>query len=217
MATSRDTRRENLRLLVGQQSQADFARELEVEPAYISQLLTGDRNIGDRTARKLEAMRGLPEGWMDQPHPRAVHEPNVEYANQEASLLPLISWVSAGMKDDANDPYAPGNAEAWIPFESQSSSSAFCLRVRGESMIRPDGTGFPDGCLIAVEPKRRPKSGDFAVFRFNDSDEATFKMYVSDGPLKMLRPLNPSYPVIALGPDAQLVGTVFEMRTVAKF
>ncbi len=84
-------------------------------------------------------------------------------------------------------------------------------------MVRPDGTGFPDGCLIAVEPKRRPKSGEFAVFRFSNTDEATFKQYISDGPLKLLKPLNPSYPNIVLGPDAQLVGTVFEMRIIERF
>lgn len=133
------------------------------------------------------------------------------------SRLPLISWVSAGMRREANDPYAPGAAADWVDFDAVGSKSAFCLQVRGDSMVRQDGSGFPDGCYIAVEPTRRPKSGEYAVFRFNDSDEATFKQYISDGPLKMLKALNPAYPPIVLGPDAQLVGTVFEKRIVERF
>lgn len=144
-------------------------------------------------------------------------EGNVESRPPPRSRLPLISWVSAGMRENAFDPYAPGTAAEWIDFDAPASKSAFCLRVRGDSMVRPDGTGFPDGSYIAVEPRRMPKSGEYAVFRFNDADEATFKQYVTDGPLKLLKPLNPSYPTIALGPDAQLVGTVFEKRIIERF
>lgn len=144
---------------------------------------------------------------------------NVEEHGPAGARLPLISWVRAGLRDDANDPYAPGKAETWIDFDTAASTSAFCLRVRGDSMVRPDGSepSFPDGCIIGVEPRRRPKSRDFAVFRFNDSDEATFKQFIVDGPLKILKPLNPSYPNIVLGPDAQLVGTVFEKRIITKY
>lgn len=146
-------------------------------------------------------------------------EPNVADIPRSRYRLPLISWVSAGQKDEANDPYSPGNAEAWIDFDGPTSSSAFCLKVRGTSMVNPSGEEptFPDGCVIGVDPRRRPKSFEFAVFRFGDTDEATFKQYVADGPLKMLRPLNPTFPVISLGPDAQLVGTVFEKRIISKY
>lgn len=75
---------------------------------------------------------------------------NVEERPPPRARLPLISFVIAGNRSEANDPYAPGAAEAWIDFDSMASKSAFCLRVRGTSMIRPDGTGFPDGCFIAV-------------------------------------------------------------------
>lgn len=171
---------------------------------------------------KLPVLAGLYKTSIDEllrgPHvaPRAS---NVDDAPPRRSSLPLISWVAAGLKESAFDPYAPGNAEDWIEFEGQASSSAFCLRVRGDSMMSPDGKEptFPDGCIIAVEPRRRPRSREFAVFRFNDSDEATFKQYITDGPLKMLKPLNPTYPNIALGPDAQLAGTVFEKLIISRY
>lgn len=70
MATSKNIRRSNLLILLEEfQSQAALARALEVEPAYVSALLTGapkGRDIGDKTARKIEAKFNKPEGWMDQ-------------------------------------------------------------------------------------------------------------------------------------------------------
>lgn len=84
-------------------------------------------------------------------------------------------------------------------------------------MIRPDGSGFPNGCFIAVEPRRTPKSGDFVVVRFNDSDEAAFKQYFIEGGTQYLRPLNPTYPTLGVPSDAQMVGVVFEKRIIEKF
>lgn len=221
MATVKEIRRENLAELLREfaLNQAEMARRLEVEPAYVSALVTGDRNIGDRTARKIEGKFNKHLGWMDVPRAGtfSLHEPNVETFRPPRALLPLISWVAAGNRAEVNDPYAPGAAEAWIEFDTVASKSAFCLRVRGESMVRPDGTGFPDGCLVAVEPKRKAKSGDFVVVRFTDSDEATFKQYFIEGQLKYLKPLNHAYPNQIVPPDAYMVGVVFEKRIIEKF
>lgn len=226
MATAKEYRRANLALLLVEFgiNQADMARRLEVEPAYVSALMTGDRNVGDRTARKVESAFNKHEGWLDIPRHRlsqtqAIYREavNVEEVRPPAASLPLISWVSAGNRSEAFDPYALGAYEALIDFDSVASTSAFCLRVRGNSMIRPDGTGFPDGTLIAVEPRRLPKSGDFVVVRFNDDNEAAFKQLFIEGAIKYLRPLNPSYPTLMVSSDAVMVGVVFEKRIVEKF
>lgn len=135
----------------------------------------------------------------------------------EAYRLPMVSWVRAGLRDEAHNPWAPGMADDWIEFDSRGSVRSFCLKVRGDSMQKPDGSGFPDGCIIAVDPMRKPRGGDFVVVRFADTDEATFKQYIIDGPVKLLKPLNPSYPTFQVPPDAHLAGVVFEMRIVKKF
>ena len=230
-------RRFNLMLLEAEfGSLAEIARQSEhfvdgdegpVTASYLSQI-KGGRSMGDKLARKLERLHPeLGSNWMDKPQapqpprPAALSNENVVEVPRAKFRLPLISWVSAGLSDEANDPYAPGNAEDWIDFDGPASSSAFCLRVRGRSMESPDGKEphFPDGCLIAVEPRRRPLSGDCAVFRFNDRNEATFKQYIESGDLRLLKPLNPDpeYKIYTIGPDAQLVGTVFEMRVVRKY
>jgi hypothetical protein len=45
-----------------------FAAHLEMNPVYLSNLNTGSKTIGLRTAREIEARLKLPEGWMDTDH-----------------------------------------------------------------------------------------------------------------------------------------------------
>lgn len=95
MSTARDFRRINLLALLGKEkgAQAALARDLEVEPAYVSQLVTsgpGARNMGHKTARRIEKLRGLREGWMDEPHDEAA---------EGASMVPLESQLVAMFKD----------------------------------------------------------------------------------------------------------------------
>jgi SOS-response transcriptional repressor LexA len=179
------------------------------------------RDIGEELAREIEAFHGLPMGWLDKSHGKKAGRESLSGAGSPfpppRSRLPLISWVAAGGKRDAIDPYSPGQAETWVGFEGDASSEAFCLQVRGDSMVRPDGSGFPSGCIIAIEPRRAARSGDFVVVRFNDTDEATFKQFFIDGPLRLLKPLNPSYPMMHCTPDSQIVGVVFEKRITEKF
>lgn len=136
---------------------------------------------------------------------------NVGPSEKPSVKLPLVSWVSAGLPDDANDPYAPGAGGEWVNFDGPFGRQAFCLTVRGDSMVSQDGKGFPDGCVIAVDPSIKARSGDFVVVRFNNSDEATFKQYLIDGPAKLLKPLNSTYPTFQITPDAQMCGVVVEV------
>lgn len=162
------------------------------------------------------SMRGISIEAVGEARPTFASDNLAEYT-KPTTLLPLISWVRAGMRDDANDPYAPGAADEWIEFETAPTRKGFALKVRGDSMVRPDGTGFPEGCIIGVDTLRKPRSGDFVVMRFNNTDEATFKMYIVDGPVKLLRPLNPAYPTLQIPPDAQLCGVVFEKLLRERF
>jgi SOS-response transcriptional repressor LexA len=55
------------------------------------------------------------------------------------------------------------------------------------------------------------------VVRFQNSDEATFKRLVIDGPLKFLRALNPAYPTMNLTNDAHISGVVVEVNVRRRF
>lgn len=179
------------------------------------------RDIGEELAREIERFHGLDPFWLDTEHGAKNLREALEGAGTAVppprSRLPLISWAIPGGRGDAANPYAPGAAEAWIGFEAEASQEAFCLRVRDDSMVRPDGSGFPAGCIIAIEPRRRPRSGDFVVARFAATDEATFKQFIVDGPVRLLKPLNTQFPTLTATPDCLIVGVVFEKLIRERF
>lgn len=138
---------------------------------------------------------------------------NVYQAAPTRGRVPIVSWVSAGAWQEAFDPFAPGTADDWADTEAPTSQSAFALRVRGDSMDNPRGEPtFPDGCIIVVEPALRGqvKSGDFVVARHDDWNEATFKQFVRDAGIALLRPLNPQWQTIQMAPGTAICGKVVE-------
>lgn len=60
------------RLIEEYDGQEPLAHACQVSPGYISQLLNGYRPISEKTARKIEAATGKPDGWMDDPETSGV-------------------------------------------------------------------------------------------------------------------------------------------------
>lgn len=128
-----------------------------------------------------------------------------------AACVPLISWVAAGNWAAIEDHHLPGEGEALIPTTKKVGPSAFCLRVRGDSMVAPGGhKSYPDGSLIIVDPDATLINGAPAVVRLDDSEEATFKVYVEDAGKKYLKPLNPQYPMLPVNGAATICGVVVQ-------
>ena len=120
--------------------------------------------------------------------------------------IPLISSAPAGAPMDEFDQRIAELREPTVPTFFPVSSAAFALRVRGDSMEPL----FPNGCIITVEPNFEPRSGLFVVVRFDGTSEHTFKQLIVDGPHRLLKPINPRYPVIALDENAVICGVVVE-------
>ena len=66
MKNIREIRRYHLRrLLEGYPTQRQFADATDLAPAHISQMLTGNREMGDSVARRIEVSLGLAPGTLD--------------------------------------------------------------------------------------------------------------------------------------------------------
>ena len=200
-----------------------FARQYGLDATYLSQLLHGHRNMGEKAARKLEAKLGWPPLAMDQGGVTAVRaddatatrfEPNVSAAARGLRHVPRISFVQAGPWSEVVDPYAPGAAEEYLLTDLDLGPNAFALTIHGDSML-PE---FRDGDTIIIDPSVTPAPGDFVVAK-NGNDEATFKKYRPRGINERgelvieLVPLNDDYP--SLRSDCtplQIIGTMMEHR-----
>jgi transcriptional regulator with XRE-family HTH domain len=88
MTDKQKNRLNNLKRLVKQfDSIASFSRNYDLDPSYISQLLNGHRNVGEKAAMKLEAKLGRPHGWLDL-------EPGEEGSQALSPLLPEIAFLT---------------------------------------------------------------------------------------------------------------------------
>lgn len=121
--------------------------------------------------------------------------------------VPVISWTSAGQWEVIVDNNEPGTADEWVETTVPIRQHTFALKVQGDSM-EPI---FPNGCYIVIEPEMQAESGNYVIARQN-GDEATFKQLVRDGGKTYLKPLNPRYPIMELGVDAEIVGVVRAMH-----
>jgi transcriptional regulator with XRE-family HTH domain len=80
-------RLKRLRELVNRyESQKAFAEAVEQPPAYINHLLTGRRNMGEKTARAIEKKLKLPERWLDTPPDTEPQQPLQEIVYTRARL-----------------------------------------------------------------------------------------------------------------------------------
>ena len=209
-----ESRRKNLNEIAEKyESQADLAKVLDMSPAYLNHLLSGYRNIGEKTANKIEDCLGLPRHALDYLEflgfdasklPPA-HATNIETGPTLGGKVPLISWVQAGHAVEVVDLLHPGDGFEWIDTTCQIRRHTYALRVSGDSMT-PD---FPEGSILVVEPEIDPLPGDYVIAK-NGDDEATFKQLVKDGADFYLKPLNERYPIKPLG-DYRIIGVVREL------
>lgn len=136
---------------------------------------------------------------------------NTELSNQSLSMYkyPVISWVAAGNWAEAIEPFEPGMEEEYMETGYRApEGEAFWLKVKGDSMTSPVGQSVPDGAMILVVTSIDAKPGDLVVAKLTDSHEATFKKLIEDGGRKYLKPLNPTFPLIAINGNCKLVGVV---------
>ena len=202
-----ETRRRRLAELVKARfggKQTALSEQIGASLSQIGQWLSGNRNMGEDSARAIEAKLRLEHLWMDyDTHGAKTDADNAtppRWALHLSKAVPLVSWIRASGYDDAADPYPPGVADVWIPSPAKAGPNSYALRVRGDSMFNPtggNGRSYPQGCLIVVDPGRRlPVSGELVIARIETSPDATFKVYRNEDGRQWLQPLNPAFPCL---------------------
>mgnify|MGYP003643876431 FL=1 len=122
----------------------------------------------------------------------------------DVGVLPLVGSVAAGMPILAEE-----NIEGHVPVDSSMAQrKAFCLRVRGDSMIED---GILDGDIIIVDQGKKAYPGDVVVALVED--EATVKHFYPEGAIIELRPANASMETMRFpARDVSLQGVVVALQ-----
>ena len=122
----------------------------------------------------------------------------------EVGALPLVGNVAAGQPILAEE-----NIEGHVAVDAQMAQRrAFCLRVRGDSMIED---GILDGDIIIVDQEKRARAGDVVVALVED--EATVKHFFPKGSTVELRPANSAMETMIFpARDVSLQGVVVALQ-----
>lgn len=209
---SSEERKVNLKRLINNTGKnvAEFCRENDLDPSYISQLLNGHRNIGEKAARKIEEKARLEIGILDKFETPLDNNINLqEKINIEGRGIPVISWVSAGTFTTIDVVLKDTEIEEWLPPNKDCGKNGYGLIVTGVSM----SPKFEPNDRIYVNPDfpvSDLKTGDLVVVGRLGETEATFKELIIEGQTKYLRPLNPNWgeQIIKLNGGDKLLGKV---------
>jgi SOS-response transcriptional repressor LexA len=196
---------------------AKFSRETGIGEGRLAQVLSENyregKNFGEKAARNIEAIAGLPPMSLDKidgsnaresrdrlsslSDPKQKFDRNTIPALIGKRAIPVISAIQAGALKEATEPYEVGDGFATIYTDDSYSKWAFALEIEGDSM-QPE---FRPGDLVIIEPEWEPRPGEYVAAK-NGKDEATFKKYRqrgvdSDGKMIFeLVPLNDDYPTM---------------------
>ena len=124
-------------------------------------------------------------------------------------LVPVISWVQAGIWTTVEAVPEGTQFEEWLPPNPKCGKHGYGLEVVGESML-PD---FRPGDKIYVNPDFQIsdlKTGDLVIVACDGETEATFKKLIVENNGMYLEPLNPKWlgKIMELREGCKLVGKV---------
>lgn len=123
-----------LKALMAGASQKDFANRHGLDASYLSQLLTGHRNLGEKAAATLEQKIGLAPGTLVNPSPAAEAAEGSSAAEQLMYALTKVKGFSTAARERiaaaAREP-AEGDGAVMLPANLSS------LRPRNEEILIP--------------------------------------------------------------------------------
>lgn len=144
------------------------------------------------------------KGYLDhQPSKSRANVPRAGFSGNERVVeLPLLGRIQAGLPLLAEE-----NREGMLPLPRDwvGDQTVFLLKVEGDSMI--DAHILP-GDMVLVQKQPSAENEEIVVARVN-RDEATLKRFSRSNGKIRLKPENPHYQVIELGPEeVEIVGKV---------
>lgn len=132
-------------------------------------------------------------------------EDPANYGLPTSFRYPLSDWRRL-----ADVEAAAGSTEHAELSHYKALGKAYWLRVEGDAMNAPAGLSIPVGMLILVDTGVEPRLDRLVIARLPGNDQAVFRQLVHIDGQRLLKPLNPNYPMMLCGEDCELVGVAVE-------
>ncbi len=114
----------------------------------------------------------------------------------------MISWKDCTNAAQFTSHITPGNWDKWVVSEFLSKN-AYALSSK-PSM----GPRFPKDTVLFIDPDTTPEDGDYVIALYPNTDEATIREFSTDGPIRLLLPLNPNAEPTKLDAHGKILGVL---------
>jgi len=199
-----------LKALIGDTSLKEFSDRHDLDASYLSQILNGHRNMGERAAANMERKLALLPGTLTAPGTGDTQDPGgasfsaaaqLEMASSSAiadtggaysqhRLLPVIGEVQAGEFCEAVDNFQPGHADEWVEAGGPAGPRSFVLVVNGFSMYPK----LAPGEKVVFDPDLQWSPGHIVLAKRLSDHSVTIKQLCRDGSEYFLHATNPDWP-----------------------
>lgn len=197
-------RRERLRLLVSEMSQSELSKHARMSLSQIGQWLSGERNISEMSARRIEIAASKPRGWMDaasEPSESTRPPTDADWNGRPETLVRLRRHLvpvvgKAKLGDDgffAELEYPVGHGDGYVDCPTDDPN-AYALHCVGSSML----PRIKPGEYVVMEPGRQVVPGDEVLVRSSDGRVMVKELlYIRDGQVH-LGSVNDNQPKLAI-------------------
>lgn len=136
---------------------------------------------------------------------------NTENEGMRTMSIPVISWQEALRPREAVKDLTSANWQEWFMLDMKASPFTFGLKSKPSMEPR-----FSIGSILAVDPKEAPQDGNIVIVHYPETNEATIREIILDGPKKLLKSVMDDSEVDNLESGIMVIGTVIQTRYTYK-
>ena len=162
-------------------SEAELARQSNIPQPTLHKILSGKTD--DPRASTLKALASFFEISMDELL-TGVDIPRQTNTAAKTQSIAIISWSECMAAINFITNLTPTNWNNWIVSECVSRNAYGLI---SKASMEPC---FPRGTILIIDSDMSAKDGDMVVVHYPNTQEATLRKLSTDGPTKLLLPIN---------------------------
>lgn len=133
----------------------------------------------------------------------------------ELHHYPVIAGSQASSTEELRQALSSkGKKSRCITTDYNSKDVSFWLAIEGDSMAAPVGVSpsLPEGTMVLLDSGVEPLPGKLVLAALHDGTQLTFRKLIQDSGQLYLKPLNPSYPLISIENQQDILAVAVEAK-----
>lgn len=121
----------------------------------------------------------------------------------ETFPAPVLDWQQAMVYNEILDDDSDAEITQWVSVDCKHSHQCFALTTT--STMEPR---YRAGNLLTVDPKKQPSDGDYVIVHYPETQAATIRKIIMDGPNISLQSINQINQADSLNSNINVIGVV---------